>query len=208
MVLTQLLPNGVTDEQVLALMQTIPREQFVDTQQQSIAYADTQLNISQQQSCSTPLEIAKILQGLAIKKTDRVLLVGAGNGYEAALLARLASHVDCIDKDMECIAHAHQVIHQIDVMNVTCDQVQSLTDLGTQVAPDVILVLGSYKAVPNVLLTSLAEYGRLSCVVGDLPMMHANIYQREGKRAWSQQLLFQTCLPRSIYAEEETSFHF
>src|SRR4030081_3448032 len=106
--LAQLLRPAIADERVLAAVASIPRERFIPDSQRDRAYANVALPIGSGQTISQPLVVARMLEILVLKPTDRVLDVGTGSGYHAALLSMLADHVWTIERhrDLSALAEA------------------------------------------------------------------------------------------------------
>ena len=105
MVRNQLLARGIRDERVLAAMSTVPREEFATTGSLTEAYGDYPLPIGAGQTISQPYIVAAMVEALEIEPGDRVLEIGAGTGYEAAVLAELAAEVWTLERVPELAAH-------------------------------------------------------------------------------------------------------
>jgi protein-L-isoaspartate(D-aspartate) O-methyltransferase len=114
------LRTAVADERVLAAIAQVPRERFVDESERSRAYENTALPIGCGQTISQPVVVARMLELLELKPTDRVLDVGTGSGYHAALLARLAGHVWTIERHAELSHRAAGLLGELGLENVTC----------------------------------------------------------------------------------------
>jgi protein-L-isoaspartate(D-aspartate) O-methyltransferase len=166
MVDTQLRTNDVTDLAVLAAFDAVPRERFAgDT---PIAYSDHDLVVLQapRRVLAPPAALAKLIQAAEIRPTDRVLVVGAGTGYAAAVVARLAGTVVALESEP---ALADRARHLLDGLGLTA--VKVVTGPVTAGAPgdgpfDVILADGALAVLPPALLDQLAEGGRLAAVEG------------------------------------------
>ena len=167
MVEEQLRRRGIHDERVLQAMKTVPRHEFVGPGDAPLAYADHPVPISEQQTTSQPYIIAAMLQVAEIKPTDRVLEVGAGSGYQTALLAELANQVFAIDRFPTLIEAAAKVLERLGYYNVAL--VVGDGSLGLpQAAPyDAIIVSAAAPYVPAPLVEQLAIGGRLVVPVGD-----------------------------------------
>jgi protein-L-isoaspartate(D-aspartate) O-methyltransferase len=114
----QLRP-AVPDDRVLAAIASIPRERFVPESVRDRAYENVALPIGCGQTISQPLVVARMLQALALGIEDRVLDIGTGSGYHAALLAMLAAHVWTIERHEELSAQAAEAMHELGIDNVT-----------------------------------------------------------------------------------------
>jgi protein-L-isoaspartate(D-aspartate) O-methyltransferase len=117
--LAQALRRAIDDERVLAAIASIPRERFVPASEQSRAYANVALPIGSGQTISQPLVVARMLEVLAIKPTDRVLDVGTGSGYHAALISLLAAHVYTVERHPELTRSARRAIDALGIDNVS-----------------------------------------------------------------------------------------
>jgi len=167
MVEQQLRRRGIQDERVLAAMRTVPRHAFVRGQHWPDAYADHPVPIAEQQTTSQPYIIAAMLQAAEIKPGDRVLEIGAGSGYQTALLAELASHVFAIERYPTLVDAARQVLDRQGYHNIAL--VAGDGSLGLpQAAPyDAIIVSAASPRIPPVLTEQLASGGRMVIPVGD-----------------------------------------
>ena len=167
MVEQQLRRRDINDERVLQAMSTVPRHEFVGPGDAPLAYADHPVPIGEQQTTSQPYIIAAMLQAAEIKATDRVLEIGAGSGYQTALLAELANQVFAIDRFPTLVEAAAKVLERLGYYNVAL--VVGDGSLGVpQAAPyDAIIVSAAAPCVPAPLVEQLAIGGRLVVPVGD-----------------------------------------
>src|SRR5215510_11524152 len=167
MVEQQLRQRGIYDQRVLAAMQSVPRHEFVSQKEWGEAYADHPIVIGEQQTTSQPYIIAAMLQAAAIKPTDRALEIGAGSGYQTALLAELASQVFAVERYPALVEPARQVLDRLGYHNIAL--VSGDGSLGLpQAAPyDVIIVSAAAPRVPPQLEEQLAPGGRMVVPVGD-----------------------------------------
>ncbi len=191
MVQLQLRDRGITDERILEAMQRVPRHEFVEARLQEEAYGDHPVPIGENQTVSQPYMIALMLQVLAARPGDRVLEVGTGSGYEAALLAELAGEVYTVERHPALYERARSTLARLGYGNVSCvlgDGSQGLPAL----APfDDIIVAAAAPRVPPALLEQLAESGRLAIPVGppELQELQLNT-KREGRPVVS---VIETC---------------
>src|SRR5215472_427122 len=118
MVEQQLRQRGINDQRVLEAMRSIPRHEFVSQYDWGQAYADHPIVIGEQQTTSQPYIIAAMLQAAAIKPTDRALEIGAGSGYQTALLAELASQVFAVERYPTLVETARQVLDRLGYHNI------------------------------------------------------------------------------------------
>jgi protein-L-isoaspartate(D-aspartate) O-methyltransferase len=166
MVERQLRSRDVGDERVLAAMERVPRELFVPESLRGRAYDDAALPIGGGQTISQPYMVAKICEALALRGQERVLDVGSGSGYQAAVLAELAAEVDTIERRPELaeLAHGNLVVAGYDRVRVhTGDGSRGLPDR----APfDAIAVAAAAPELPQTLYDQLEPRGRLVVPVG------------------------------------------
>jgi protein-L-isoaspartate(D-aspartate) O-methyltransferase len=158
----------IDDERVLAAIASMPRERFVPERERSRAYENVALPIAHGQTISQPLVVARMLEMLTLRPTDRVLDVGTGSGYHAALLALLANHVWTIERHAELSALAEKTISELRLENVTFvvgDGWKGLVEHAPFDAINVAAATGD--EVPAALEQQLAIGGRLVAPVGE-----------------------------------------
>jgi protein-L-isoaspartate(D-aspartate) O-methyltransferase len=161
MVERQLRRRGITDQRVLAAMAEVPREEFVPERHRSRAYADSALPIGEGQTISQPWIVAAICQAMELEGRERVLEVGSGSGYSAAVLSRLAAEVAGVERHAALAAQARRTLDALGVGNV-----ELLVGDGTRGVPErspfeAIAVHATAPAPPQTLLAQLADGGRM-----------------------------------------------
>jgi len=166
MVQVQLRDRGIQDSRVLEAMERVPRHEFVEPYYQQEAYGDHPLPIAERQTVSQPYMVAVMLQALAAGPRDRVLEVGTGSGYEAALLAELAAHVYTVERHVVLYERAWRTLRRLGYSNVTCVLGDGSQGLSAFAPFDAIIVAAAAPRVPPALLDQLAEAGRLVLPVG------------------------------------------
>jgi protein-L-isoaspartate(D-aspartate) O-methyltransferase len=156
----QLAERGISDARVLEAFRQVPREQFVPEELRSAAYADRPLPIGNGQTISQPYVIARTLEALSLQGTERVLEVGTGSGYVAALLSRLAGTVHSVER-LESLASTAR--ERLARLGYGVHVIVGDGSLGwPPAAPfDAIAVAASAPRVPSALLEQLAPYGRM-----------------------------------------------
>jgi protein-L-isoaspartate(D-aspartate) O-methyltransferase len=165
--LAESLRGAIGDERVLSAIAAVPREVFVPAPERPRAYENVALPIACNQTISQPLIVARMLSLLALRHTDRVLDIGTGSGYHAALLALLADHVWTIERHAELTAHARHAISRLGLANITFIVGDGYEGLPEQAPFDAINVAAATgKSVPTVLEDQLAPNGRLVAPVG------------------------------------------
>jgi protein-L-isoaspartate(D-aspartate) O-methyltransferase len=215
MIEQQIRPWEVLDQTVLALLGTVRREDYVPPAMRALAFVDTQvplLGTEPGAPCMLEPKVeARLLQELQVQRHERVLEIGTGSGFMAALLAHRAQQVFSLECVPELARMARASLARNGVANVTVIEVSA--SVGAQGLPseapfDVILLSGSVAEVPAALLQQLKPGGRLAAVVGEEPIMRARLYTRTGEAAIGQVDLFDTVAPRLHGFAEPTRFHF
>ncbi len=167
MVEQQVARRGVRDPRVLAAMRHVPREQFVDSGLREFAYEDSPLPIAAGQTISQPYIVARMLEAARIEPGERVLEVGAGSGYAAALLGQLADEVHAIERQPALAALARERLAAAAAANVQVHEGDGSRGLPAMAPFDAIVVSAGGPAVPDALREQLEIGGRLVMPVGD-----------------------------------------
>ena len=165
MVAEQLSPHGVTDERVLQVMSEIPREEFVSPRLRRHAYDDRALAIECGQTISQPLVVALMTQALAPTRDDVALEVGAGSGYQAAVLSRLCRKVITLEREPALAEHAAATLTRLGFTNVEVAVADGSLGWLAEAPYHVILVAAAAQGVPPALVEQLAEGGRMAIPV-------------------------------------------
>lgn len=160
------LRTAVGDERVLSAIAATPRERFVRATERDRAYENVALPIDCEQTISQPLVVARMLEALELRRSDRVLDIGTGSGYHAALLAQLVEHVWTIERHPQLSAAARDAIDSLGIDNVTFRVGDGGDGLAEQAPFDAINVAAAADDVPDSLERQLAEGGRLVVPVG------------------------------------------
>ena len=161
MVEEQLRGRGITDERVLAAMEKVPRHRFVPLSQQPAAYTDGPLPIGEGQTISQPYMVARMTELLDLRPTDRVLEIGTGSGYQAAILAELAAEVWTVERIAELARRAAALLADLGYTNVEVVTGDGTLGLPEHAPYDAIIVTAGAPAVPQALLEQLAVGGRM-----------------------------------------------
>lgn len=180
MVERQLRRRGIVDERVLVAMGEVPREQFVPEPHRARAYADSALPIGEGQTISQPWIVAAICQAMELAGGERVLEVGSGSGYSAAVLSRLAAEVIGIERHAALAAQARRTLDALGVENV-----ELLVGDGTRGVPErapfeAIAVHATAPAPPQTLLAQLAEGGRMVVPIAAESADLLTVFRRAG----------------------------
>ena len=195
MVDRQLRPSKVHDERVIDAFLQIRRERFVPERLRALAYVDEDLPIAPGRYLMDPMVAARLIQALAVQPKETVLVVGAGVGYEAAVLCRLARSVVALEEDAELarIGRSGLVDHRI----ASVSYIEAPPRLGHRPrAPyDAILFAGAVAYIPEEITAQLAEGGRLSVVLRQQgPMGRAVLIGRTGM-VLAQRVIFDAATP-------------
>lgn len=167
MVEEQLIPRGIHDHATLQAMRTVPRHLFVDDAMYSCAYGDHPLPIGSGQTISQPYIVALMTEALQLKGNEKVLEIGTGSGYQAAILSRICERVYTIERVDSLLVRARKIFDKLHYHNIV-----SRIDDGTAGWPaeapfDGILVTAGGPKIPGPLLDQLADPGRMVIPVGD-----------------------------------------
>ena len=211
MIEQQIRPWEVLDASVLSLLSVVRREDFVPPLHRAMAFVDMQVPLGAGQSMLEPKVEARLLQELQLKRHEKVLEIGAGSGFMAALLAHRAMQVHTLECRPALAAMARENLRLAGVVNamvVEVDAAAGARGLPKEGPFDAIVLSGSVASVPQALLLQLKPGGRLVAVVGAEPIMRACLYTRAGDAAWAQAELFDTVAQRLEGFAEPARFHF
>lgn len=208
MIESQIRPNKVTDERVLAAFAQIRRELFVPGQLRAVAYVDQDLPLGHGRYLMEPMVAARLLQAISVERTDSALVVGAGAGYEAALLGLLARAVVALEEDVELarLARAALVDHRMASVKV----VEGPLPEGCRAsAPyDVILFGGAVAEVPERIAAQLADGGRLAAVVKIEGSVGRAVLTSRAGSAIARRIIFDAATPLLPSFHPEPAFVF
>lgn len=183
MVADQLRARGVTDERILAAMGAIPREAFVPDAFRSQAYRDEALPIDAGQTISQPIIVAKMTEHLAVEPGARILEIGTGSGYQAAILAWLGADVTSLERQTALIEPARARIAALSGMlagSVTIRESDGSLGDAVRAPWDGIIVTAAAPAIPDALREQLRDGGRLVIPVGPRDRQLMTIVTRHG----------------------------
>lgn len=191
MVEQQIRPWDVLDFDLLDALETIPREEFVMPEQRGYAYADLPLPLPNGHYMLEPKIVARLVQGLALKKHETVLEVGTGAGYATAVLASLAAHVYTIDTDAQQQQFAHTILKRLNFLNIDYTVGDGLQSQG-EAQYDAIYIGGGLPIVPETLFPNLKPNGgRMVVIVGSAPVQRAMLITRHDD-TFQERVLFDT----------------
>jgi len=167
MVEGQIKPNKVVDQALIDAMMAVPRERFVPADRRGVAYVDEDVAIGGRRVLMEPRVLGRLLNDARITPDSRVLVVGAGTGYSAALISRLAAKVVALEEDKALLATARGALAELGAQRVTLVEGRLTEGWAAEGPYDVILVDGAVAEVPAALIAQLAPGGRLLTVVDD-----------------------------------------
>lgn len=208
MIEQQIRPWDVLDPSVLSLLGIVKREDFVPAAHRALAFMDLEVPLPEGQCMLAPRVEARLLQELAPARHERVLEIGAGSGYMAALLAHKAQKVLSYEIYPSLVSLARANLQRADILNVEVRQGDGSRGDAGQAPWDAIVLSGSVNELPQALLDQLKVGGRLVGVVGGEPVMHAVLVTRTGERDWRRTQLFDTVVPRLQGFAEASAFSF
>lgn len=167
MVAEQLLPRGIVDPATIAAMSAVPRHLFVQDALRDQAYGDHPLPIGAGQTISQPYIVALMTQALGLGPGDRVLEVGTGSGYQAAILAHICARVHTIERINSLLSLARKIFDALQLHNISSRIDDGTTGWPEEAPFNAIIVTAGGPVVPEPLLDQLADGGRLVMPVGD-----------------------------------------
>lgn len=167
MVDQQLVPRGIRDPHVLQAMLDVPRHAFVPEQWRGEAYEDWPLPIGFEQTISQPLTVAYMVQALMLKGHERVLEVGAGSGYGAAVLSRIARQVHTVERIPQLANRAADTLAALGYSNVEVHADDGTLGLPAYAPWDAIIVTAAAEQLPPPYLQHLTDSGRILIPIGD-----------------------------------------
>lgn len=195
MIEQQIRPWEVLDPQVLDLLFVVKREDFVPAAYRNLAFADMEIPIGSGQVMLAPRVEARLMQELGIRNTDKVLEIGTGSGYMAALLAARADHVITVESRPEIAEFARQNLERAGVANVTIEIGDGANGWAQRGPYDAIVVSGALPSLPDTLLKQLRLGGRLAAIVGEAPVMEAQLVTCSAEGVYNTINLFETVVP-------------
>lgn len=216
MIEQQIRPWDVLDLDVLALLSHVKREDFVPLAHKSLAFVDMMIPLtgSTEEALRNgwcmlePKVEARLLQDVAPRAHEKVLEVGAGSGYMAALLASRAQRVISLELHPELARMARENLQRAGIRNVEVREADGAKGLPAEGPFDAIVLSGSVFEIPQVLLNQLKVGGRLAAITGSEPVMRATFVTRTGEASFETTQPWDTLAPRLAHFPEPSRFHF
>jgi|SRR5690625_809556 len=211
MVEQQIRPWHVNDEKVLQTLFDVPRERFVPSGMEQMAFSDTELplivdSVDTNETMLRPVIEARFTQELLLKPTDAVLEIGTGSAYQAALISRLAQQVTSVEINQTLAAFATENLKKNKIKNVKVETGEAHAGWGTT-EYDAILLTGSLPSVPDALKYQLCIGGRLVAAIGQHPVMTVLRITRTSAASFETTPLFDTVI-KPLRGTRVSSFHF
>ncbi len=179
MVKEELMPHGIQEERVLAAMNKVPREEFVPEHLRAASYADQPLPIGYDQTISQPFIVAFMTQQLRPQPQDRVLEIGTGSGYQAAILAELVADVYSIEIIEPLARTAEATLQRLGYKNVHVRVGDGYKGWSEHAPYDIIIVTCAPDHVPQALVDQLKEGGRMTIPVGGPGEQELYLFEKE-----------------------------
>ena len=208
MVEQQIRPWEVLDFDVLDLLMSVRREEFVPEAYKSLALSEAEIPLGHGASMLIPVIEGKILQAIQVKRSDKVLEVGAGSGYFAALLAARADWVRTVEIDPALVTMAHENLKRYGVENVIVEEGDAICGWPSKAPYDLIVVSGGVPFIPETLLQQLKVGGRLFAFVGEPQLMTATLVTQVSEGNFRTESLFENAVPMMRNAPQKSQFKF
>ena len=187
MVASQIRTSEVTDPVVVEAMGAVARERFVPEANRAFAYVDEDLAIAKHRSMMEPVVLARLLQLADLQPTDKALVVGAGTGYAAAVIARLVHSVIALESDAALADFATKTLAEVAPGNASVVKGDIKAGWPPGSPYDVILIDGAVSSLPAGFKAQLADGGRMVCIVREGPVGRATLVTRAGDSYGSRQ---------------------
>ncbi|MCK5326025.1 MAG: protein-L-isoaspartate O-methyltransferase [Woeseiaceae bacterium] len=197
----------ILDPDVLDVLVTTPREQFVPPAYESLAFADMEIPLGRGQSMMTPTLEGRVLQSLELNRDDSILEIGTGSGFLTACLARLADFVTSIDIHDEFVQNAAANLNEAGIENATLTTMDATQELPAG-RYNAIVVTASVQTLDTRFIDALQPGGRLFIVVGSAPVMDARLVRRADNSRWHSESLFETELTPLVNSALPPQFSF
>jgi len=208
MVEQQIRPWDVLNQRVLDLLFKLRREDFVPEAHRALAFVDMEIPLGHGESMWTPKLEARVLQELALRPADRVLEIGTGSGYFAALLAAQAAEVVSVDIHAAFTAAAAEKLRAHGIANVSLHTADAARDWADETGFDAIVLTGSTPILSDAFRRRLKVGGRLFAITGSAPVMQAQLVTCTAPGAFRGVTLFETCVAPLVNAPHPAAFVF
>ena len=208
MVEQQIRPWEVLDFGVLDVLMSVRREEFVPEAYKGVALSEAEIPLGNGSTMLIPVIEGKILQAVQVKASDKVLEVGAGSGYFAALLAAKAEWVRTVEIDPALVNMAHDNLKRYGVENVIVEEGDAIRGWPSNAPYDLIVVSGGVPFIPETLLQQIKVGGRLFAFVGEPQLMTATLVTQVSEGNFRTESLFENAVPMMRNAPQKSQFKF
>jgi len=182
MVDSQIRPDDVTDPEIVRAFLKVPREAFLPASQKMLAYSELEIATGEGRAMWLARDLAKMVKALAPKPRDIALVIGAGSGYAAAILAELTETVLAVEDTEAAVSRLADRLVKLGYDQVAAVEAPLTEGLPAEGPFEIVLICGMVEQVPPALTAQLADGGRLGAVVkADAALGHARIYTRAGE---------------------------
>jgi len=207
MVESQIRPNHVTHENLLDALGTLPREAFVPTEFQGVAYVDNPISLGEGRYVMAPLAMARLMQEAEPGESDLALVVGSATGYAAAVMSRMVSAIVALESDAGFAAETGQTLTDLGIDTVAVVEGNLAEGYPAQAPYDVIYFDGAVPEVPEGITSQLADGGRLVCILMGDGTDSAIVISRYGD-SLSTRTVFESAAPLLPGFERKKAFVF
>lgn len=207
MVAQQVRTWDVSEPSVLNVLSELHRDQFVPSEFQDLAFADTEIPLPHGQVMMTPLVEGRLLQLLELQPQHNVLEIGTGTGFLTACLAKLSAAVTSIELFSDLVSSAKSNLADAGINNIELMCMDAMSELPTGQF-DAVAVTGSLPVFDTRIVDVVKPGGRLFVIVGDPPAMDARIVTRTGENDWQTTSIFETSLRPLVNAARPSEFSF
>ena len=208
MVEQQIRPWEVLDFGVLDVLMSVRREEFVPEAYKGVALSEAEIPLGHGGSMLIPVIEGKVLQAVQVKRSDKVLEIGAGSGYFAALLAAKADWVRTVEIEPALVTMAHENLKRYGVENVIVEEGDAICGWPSKAPYDLIVVSGGVPFIPETLLQQLKVGGRLFAFVGEPQLMTATLVTQVSEGNFRTESLFENAVPMMRNAPQKSQFKF
>jgi len=182
MVEQQIKKRGVSDKRVLAAMETVPRHEFVEEGLKGVAYEDNPLPIGMDQTISQPYIVALMTELLDVSEEHKVLEIGTGSGYQAAVISHLSMSVITVERIPKLFKNAKETLRKLGYNNITVVMADGSIGYREYAPYDRIIVTAAAPSVPDDLINQLADNGKIVIPVGDIISQQLVVLRKEGSK--------------------------
>lgn len=208
MIEQQIRPWDVSDAAVLQLLTVVKREDFVPAAYKAMAFADMAVPLPAEQVMLPPRIQARLLQDAAVQPSDKVLEIGTGSGFTTAMLASQAQRVISLEINPELADLARANLQRANIHNAEVRCADGVRGAAADAPFDVIFLGGSVTEVPQALLSQLKVGGRLVGIVGNEPIMHAQVVTRTSETNFKSDEKWDDNAPRLVNFPQPSAFKF